>query len=200
MSPLLRYLWPAPYTAAGLLLAVLARLGGGRVHAHTGVLEAHGGLLEALLKRAPIAGGASAMTLGHVVIGRGADELARTRAHERVHVRQYERWGVCFVPAYFFACAVAAARGHYAYFDSRFEREAYARDGVAVRRIPRRPPVVRWGRRVPALAAAFLAVTQFPASWPASAVAALAAPLLLVWAEAGPRTHFRPAPTDTRPR
>jgi hypothetical protein len=32
------------------------------------------------------------MTLGHVVIARDQDLLDLTRAHERVHVRQCERW------------------------------------------------------------------------------------------------------------
>lgn len=68
--------------------------------------------------------GADAMTLGHVVIGRDAMALEGTRAHERVHVRQYERWGPFFVPAYFLAGAWALLRGGHPYFDNRFEREA----------------------------------------------------------------------------
>ena len=145
------YLWAGPTTTAGLLLATLARLGGGQARVVDGVVEAHGGLLEALLRRVPIAGGASAMTLGHVVIGRSQNDLDRTRRHERVHVAQYERWGPFFVPAYFFACAVAWKRGHRTYFDCRFEREAYAADGAPVRSIARRPPGIRWLRRVGAV-------------------------------------------------
>ena len=131
---LLLYLWAGPTTLAGLLLALLARLGGGETKVVDGVLEAHGGLLTALLERVPIAGGASAMTLGHVVIGRNQTDLDVTRVHERVHVKQYERWGPFFVPAYFAACALAWSRGQRAYRDSHFEREAYAADdaqGVA---------------------------------------------------------------------
>ena len=75
-------------------------------------------------------------------------------ATERVHVAQYERWGPFFVPAYFAACAVAWVRGHNAYFDSHFEREAYAGDGVPVRTIPRRRPARQWARRGIALAVA----------------------------------------------
>ena len=149
---LLTCLWAGPTTAAGLLLATLARLGGGQARVVDGVVEAHGGLLEALLRRVPIAGGSSAMTLGHVVIGRSQIDLDRTRRHERVHVAQYERWGPFFVPAYFFACAVAWKRGHRTYFDCRFEREAYAADGAPVRTIARRPPGIRWLRRVGAAA------------------------------------------------
>ncbi|MEE9403338.1 MAG: hypothetical protein V3V20_00460 [Algisphaera sp.] len=125
---ILTYLWASPTTMAGLFLALLARLGGGEARVVDGVIETHGGLLAALLKRVPITGGASAMTLGHVVIGRNQHDLNLTRAHERVHVRQYERWGPFFVPAYFAACALAWSRGHQAYRDSHFEREAYAVD------------------------------------------------------------------------
>jgi len=148
----LAYLWAGPTTGFGLLVAALARLGGGHARVIDGVVEAHGGPLEAVLRRAPMVGGAAAMTLGHVVIGRSACDLDRTRRHERVHVAQYERWGPFFVPAYFAACAVAWVRGHHAYFDSHFEREAYAADGVEVRTITRRPPSVRWMRRCGAVA------------------------------------------------
>ena len=159
---ILTYLWAGPTTAVGLLLAALARVGGGRTRVVDGVIEAHGGLLEVLLRQVPIAGGASAMTLGHVVIGRDAGDLTRTRRHERVHVRQYERWGPFFVPAYFAACAVAWVRGHNAYFDSHFERAAYAADGFAVRKITRRAATVRWVRRgVAGFAASGLASVVF---------------------------------------
>ena len=62
------------------------------------------------------------MTLGHVVLGRNARALEVTRAHERVHVRQYESWGPFFLPAYFLAGAYALAMGRHPYFDNRFER------------------------------------------------------------------------------
>jgi hypothetical protein len=72
----------------------------------------------------PLACGADAMTLGHVVIGRDARALELTRDHERVHVRQYESWGPFFVPAYLCAGACAFLQGGHPYFDNRFEREA----------------------------------------------------------------------------
>ena len=67
------------------------------------------------------------MTLGHVVLGRSLGALDDTRAHERVHVRQCERWGPLFLPAYGLASLAAALRGRNAYLDNRFEREAYGR-------------------------------------------------------------------------
>jgi hypothetical protein len=92
-----------------------------------GVIEAHGPLFRELLARlTPFCGGAEAVTLGHVVIGRSAEALDATRAHERVHVRQYELWGPLFVPAYLIAGLYAFARGGHPYFDNHFERPAFA--------------------------------------------------------------------------
>jgi hypothetical protein len=92
-----------------------------------GVLEFHGGFVTHLLSEwTLLEGGASAMTLGHVVLGRDVDTLQRTRAHERVHVRQCERWGPLFLPAYGVASLLAKWRGGDAYLDNAFELEAYA--------------------------------------------------------------------------
>ena len=65
------------------------------------------------------------MTLGHVVLGVDGPALDFTRPHERVHVRQCERWGPLFIPAYLLASAYQRARGRHAYRDNPFEREAY---------------------------------------------------------------------------
>ncbi len=69
------------------------------------------------------------MTLGHVIIGRDRDCLERCRRHEHVHVRQAERWGPLFIPAYLLASAWVAIRGGRAYEDNPFEREAYRQTG-----------------------------------------------------------------------
>jgi hypothetical protein len=74
----------------------------------------------------PWFGPAAAMTLGHVILGRDAECLASCREHEHVHVRQYERWGAFFIPAYLGASVYCWLRGYDAYFDNPFEREAYA--------------------------------------------------------------------------
>lgn len=122
----LRYAWASPNTALGAVFALLAVLTGGRLYLRAGALEASGGLLPFLLRAAvPIRGGARALTLGHVVLGRTEADLERTRAHERVHVRQCERWGPLFLPAYLSSSAWAAIRGRGAYRGNRFEREAY---------------------------------------------------------------------------
>jgi hypothetical protein len=89
------------------------------------VLEFHGGLLKLLLRRVPIAGGASAMTLGHCVIARTKADLDRSRRHELLHVAQYERWGPLFVPAYLACSGWLWLRGRDPYLDNPFEVEAF---------------------------------------------------------------------------
>ncbi|QOV87344.1 hypothetical protein [Humisphaera borealis] len=125
---ILLYAWALPTTAVGLLF-VPAALIGGRLRWVDGVLELHGGGVRYFLEHGTLLpGGASAMTLGHVVLGRDQAALDRTRSHERVHVRQVERWGPLFLPAYVVASIVAAVRGRDAYRDNMFEREAFADD------------------------------------------------------------------------
>jgi len=122
----LAYLWAAPTTALGLLLLVPAVLSGGGVQIVHGVIEIHGGAVAWFLRKAtPLEGGALALTLGHVVLGLNRNALDISRAHERIHVRQCERWGPFFIPAYFGGCLLAYLRGGRAYRDNPFEREAY---------------------------------------------------------------------------
>lgn len=88
------YLWPFPVTLVGLLLALIARSSGGVLQRVGGVLEAAGGWPAWVLRRGfPFSGAVAAITLGHVVVGVSQDALSATRAHERAHVRQFERWG-----------------------------------------------------------------------------------------------------------
>ena len=123
----LRYLWALPTSAIGLCLgapALLSRRGG--MQWVDGVLEFHGGFVEFFLRDCTLLdGGASAMTLGHVVLGRDRASLDFSRRHERVHVRQCERWGPLFIPAYLFMAVVTKCRGLRAYEDNPFEREAF---------------------------------------------------------------------------
>ena len=127
------YLWALPTTAVGLLAFALASIQGRVAYqVVAGVLEVHGGLISWLLTHATLLrGGASAMTLGHVVLGRDETLLELTRDHERVHVRQCERWGPLFLPAYGLASLLVLLRGGRAYEDNPFEREAYGTTAVS---------------------------------------------------------------------
>ena len=121
----IRYVWALPNTLIGLLFVPTAMLPRGRVQVIDGVLEAHGPLISAVLRRCvPMPGGASAITFGHVVLARDSWSLDATRAHERVHVRQCEIWGPAFIPAYLIAGLWALMTGTGAYTGNYFERQA----------------------------------------------------------------------------
>lgn len=124
-QPLL-YLWVAPASTLGLMPVPLALFQGGKIKVIDGVLEAHGGIITRLLQRGlPWVGPGAAVTLGHVVWGCDQSCLDMTREHERIHVRQYERWGPLFIPLYLTASAIAAWKGLDPYRDNPFEREAF---------------------------------------------------------------------------
>ena len=131
-SRLLRYLWAAPYTLAGLLLGAVAMLCGASARWHHGVLEICGGQIGKRMARVPQPFGFSAMTLGHVILAVDRSALVQLRLHEHVHVRQYERWGPLFLPAYALSSLLQLLRGRNPYRENHFERQAYA--AVAARR------------------------------------------------------------------
>jgi hypothetical protein len=122
---LFRYVWAGPTTLIGFIFA-LVTLYKGRLAIVDGVIEAHGAIVRwALTNLTFVRGGVSAITLGHVVLGRDRATLDNTRAHERIHVKQYEQWGPFFIPLYLLASVWAILRGGHAYFDNHFEREAW---------------------------------------------------------------------------
>ena len=127
---ILVYMWAAPTSVIGLLFLIPPMLRLTHVHMRIvdGVLELHGGLVTRFLRHGTfLRGGAAAMTLGHVVLGVNQRALDETRDHERVHVRQVERWGPAFIPAYLLASVIAWMRGQHPYLDNYFEREAFGR-------------------------------------------------------------------------
>jgi hypothetical protein len=126
------YAWAAPYTMIGLVLGLLVILCGGYARLQQGALEFGGGKLGNRLSRLRPPFAFSAITLGHVVLGLDHPTLAAVRAHEQVHVRQYERWGPLFVPAYLLSSLIELLRGRRPYLDNRFEREAYGKTGEGV--------------------------------------------------------------------
>ncbi len=118
---LIGYLWASPVTLVGLVLGLLAAVSGGSVRVQGGVIEVYGGWVGWLLRGGRFASGGAAMTLGHVVLARDAACLARSRAHEWAHVRQFERWGPLLLPAYGFVGIWLWYRGHHPYLDHPFE-------------------------------------------------------------------------------
>ncbi len=122
--PVARYLWALPNTSIGMLLAAAALRGGG-MRVVGGVLEVHGPVVGLILRRGvPLAGGAAAITFGHVVAAHNPEMLDATRVHERVHVWQGECWGPLFIPAYLVASAWSGLRGTGSYHGNYFERQA----------------------------------------------------------------------------
>ncbi|MCL5059480.1 MAG: hypothetical protein M1449_02510 [Candidatus Thermoplasmatota archaeon] len=128
----LLYLWPLPVTLLGMPVALIARASGGALQRVDGVLESAGGWPARMLRRGfPFSGAVAAITLGHVVLGVSPEALTATRAHERAHVRQFERWGALLLVLYPLAGLAAWLRGGHPYRDNVFEREARAAESAA---------------------------------------------------------------------
>ncbi len=116
------YLWAFPTTSLGLVVGALTLMSRGRCQLRRGALEFYGGFTRWMLEKTPVR--ASAMTLGHVILGRDPACLDLCRDHEQAHVRQVERWGPLFIPAYVLASLHAWLRGGHYYLDNWFERDA----------------------------------------------------------------------------
>lgn len=119
-----RYLWPSPYTLLGLLVYLVPIRGNRSVLIHRGTIGLVGPAIERLLVRAPVIGGAAAMTFGHVILARDREAFFSTWNHERVHVDQYQRWGLLFVPLYLGASLWLKLTKKDPYWDNPFEVEA----------------------------------------------------------------------------
>jgi hypothetical protein len=122
---LLAYLWAAPNTALGMAMGLTMLCFGGQLQFLRGAAEFSGGLMGRLITALPASLRFDAMTLGHVILGVSQAEVSAARQHEHVHVRQYERWGIFFLPAYVLSSVWQIARGRRAYRDNFFERQAY---------------------------------------------------------------------------
>jgi hypothetical protein len=131
------FLWAAPNTLLGIVAGLMVLLLGGRWRVHRGTLEATGGLIGRLLTA--LSSGGGAMTLGHVVLSTSQDVLLLVREHEHVHVRQYERWGPFFLPAYAASSIWQVVRGRRLYRDNCFERQAYMLTSSPVSSVRWRP-------------------------------------------------------------
>ena len=122
----LKYLWAGPYTLLGVAVGCVGLLLGGSWRVEHGTLEFFGGTLGRVLLRLPQPFAFSAMTLGHVILALDRAALTQLRQHEQVHVRQYERWGPLFLPAYLLSSFMQLLRGRNPYRENHFERQAYA--------------------------------------------------------------------------
>ena len=124
LSRVARLLWAAPCSVVGLAFAAPLLLLGGRARGHAGTLEvcwrADDAACGRLARQLPY----RAITLGHVIVGVTAQALDSSRAHERVHVRQHERWGAFFFPAYAASSLWQWLRGRRPYWDNAFEIQA----------------------------------------------------------------------------
>ena len=125
-SRLIAYAWAAPNTLLGLAAGLVMLSLGGRLGFVAGVAEFHGGWLGRIVARAPKSVGFGAMTLGHVIVGIDQATLCALRAHEHAHVRQYEQWGLFFLPAYALSSLWQIANGRSAHASNFFERQACA--------------------------------------------------------------------------
>ncbi len=122
-----------PWTLLGLTIGMVGCIGGGRVAWYKGTIVCWGPWLSRLLQNAPISGGASAITFGHTILARTEVDMRRTHDHELVHVRQYQRWGIFFVPAYLVASLRLWCSGQDSYRENPFEKEAFYEDSTRIK-------------------------------------------------------------------
>lgn len=125
------YAWAAPNTVLGAAVGLVVLCLGGRVRIVSGTAEVHGAVVARVLAGRRGSRRIGAFTLGHVVLGASPAWLSALRDHERVHVRQYERWGLFFLPAYALSSLWQLAHSRDWYRDNRFERRAYGAGGAA---------------------------------------------------------------------
>jgi hypothetical protein len=118
-------LWAAPYSSLGLTIGLLSMLRGGSGRFRDCALEFYGGPTAWLVRHLPTGPSTLAITLGQLILGQSAAGLEACGRHERVHVAQFERWGLLMGPAYLLASLAQWCRGRDAYWDNPFEIEAY---------------------------------------------------------------------------
>ena len=119
-------LWASPCSVVGMVLAVLLLLAGGQARWSAGALEVTYRQSEAGCGRLASNLAFRGIVFGHVILAVTRDELLRIGPHERVHVEQYERWGVLFFFAYGASSLWQLLQGRSAYWDNHFEVQARA--------------------------------------------------------------------------
>jgi hypothetical protein len=125
-----RYLWAAPCSMVGLVVAFFAVLLGAKARVQDGTLQVVGGRLVTGISRLPTRLTILAFTYGHVIFAVSQSILDSYRGHELVHVRQYERWGPLFPVLYIGSSLIQKWKGRDPYFANRFEQEAHKADAA----------------------------------------------------------------------
>jgi hypothetical protein len=118
------YVWAGPNTLLGLAAGLAMLMFGAAASRIQGAIEFSGGAIGLLFASRLQPFRFQAVTFGHVILGTSAAALAGARQHEHVHVRQYERWGPFFLPAYLASSAWQLVTGRHVYHDNYFERQA----------------------------------------------------------------------------
>ncbi len=121
----LQIAWASPYSLVGLMIGCVGMAAGGKGRLRDGAIEFYDGTTAQFVRRLPPGPTTAGFTLGHVILGQTGEGLERVGKHERIHIRQYERWGPAMGPAYLGASAWLWARGRDAYRENPFEVEAY---------------------------------------------------------------------------
>jgi hypothetical protein len=117
-------LWASPISLLALLIALPALLSRCTIFWNGRALELSGRAVTSVLCALSFNRAIDAMTLGHVILARDCACAERWRAHELVHVGQFERWGALMPVAYAAASLIAWWRGGDAYWDNAFEVDA----------------------------------------------------------------------------
>lgn len=117
--------WASPYSFLGICIGGLGMITGGRGRVRDGALEFYGGATRWMVRHLPTGENTAGFTLGHVILGQSGRGLEAVGEHERVHVRQFERWGPAMGPAYLLSSLWLWLVGKDAYRDNPFEVEAY---------------------------------------------------------------------------
>ena len=126
-----RRVWAAPCSALGLVVGAWPLALGGRITRFDGTLEItyreHLAACGRIARALPFRG----IVFGHVILAVTVEDLTRIRAHERVHVTQYERWGPLFFLAYGASSLWQLLRGRRPYRDNAFEVQARRLDATS---------------------------------------------------------------------
>lgn len=123
----LKFIWAAPCSIVGLLLAIIPLALGGKAKWVNGAVEVT--YRESPARCHPLTNKLlfRGLVCGHVILAVTEEELEGIRSHERVHVAQYERWGIFFLIAYALSGIWQLVRGRDPYWDNYFEIDARLR-------------------------------------------------------------------------